>query len=300
MPTTISDVIDRVLRDFLVAPDMAPSSTILQTTIDDSNPVTIEYDGTLLPPEENELLGGGSLLEIDSEQILVSEVDEESNTFTTSARGLNGTVASDHTAGTEIRINPLWPRRTIFDAVSDAIVGLYPDLYGTDDDEFTLSASTYTELPIEAVGVLSCWVRRTGSTASFEEAPFSFLYPFPPSSTKRAISTPIFYGTEAYVTYQTKFTRPTELDESELLSDLGISDESWVQLIVVSAVSYLINTRDIDDITEEFIDAQLRAQQPGQASSIRDRLIGYESFLRDRAKRAQRFEHPQRMLIMGV
>ena len=290
MVTTVREVVNKVLRDFLEPADSQPTRITLNGAILAAD-TSLIFDPTYMSPEEDELLGPGVLIQVDSELMLVGDIDDVTNTISGLTRGVNGTTAADHDDGALIEISPLWSRQSVFEAVGDSIVELWPDLFGVSDStEVTLSRTGWSEVPDYVEDVIYLWA---GSGTSWAESGFNFLANFGPSSTGKAISTPSYYGSTGWATFKVRPLRPT--DEDDTLASLFV-DESWVKLICVSTVAYLITSRDIDEITEEHIDAQMTERQPNIASSLRDRLLGYHDYLLQRAKRVQRFQYPTRQV----
>jgi hypothetical protein len=104
--------------------------------------------------------------------MLVTNIVTSTRTLTVS-RGYSGTTAASHGDKTNIFINPTFPRKSVFDAVSDNIARLYPSLYNVTTTNVT-SNSTYQEVPASTVEVLNiictkcyrrpihiCWYRIT-------------------------------------------------------------------------------------------------------------------------------------------
>lgn len=97
------------------------------------------------------------LVEVGDELIMVDSVDGVSLTLTIPpyGRGFRGTAAASHASGTRVVSAPMFPRKTVKDALNDAIQAVYPELFGVGETTFTFTSavSTYA-LPAGAVDVL--------------------------------------------------------------------------------------------------------------------------------------------------
>lgn len=286
--STVASVVDRVLRDWLHAPDDQPTRFTLNGAIS-STATSLVYDDDLLTPEEEDLLGPGSLIEIGSEQILVGNVNATTDTLSGLIRGVNGTTAAAHADDALAALAPAWSRKTIFDAVADSVEQLWPELYAVvTSDALTLSETQYTEVPVTVMGNLYMWARPSGFT-TYDKFSVPLFENFPPSSTTKAIW-PGMAGT-GYLVYKKKFVRPTA--ESDDMSAVCLVNDEWEQLVVVGAVAYLISGKDLSAATQEFLSDNLNAQGYPVDSSrrIREGLLRYQGLLLDKAKRSLRTQH---------
>ena len=126
---TVDTLVDRVYRDYLEPADDQPVmvATAAEITTADT---TVTYDDATFAPDEEDLLAPGVLIELGYEQMRVTDVDPDTNTISV-LRAVNGTEAAAFDAGTEIRVAPIYARQSVFEAVADNIVALYPDLHAT-------------------------------------------------------------------------------------------------------------------------------------------------------------------------
>ncbi len=301
--TTVANLIDRTLRDWLEGSEDQPVRAVLVGTIDE-DATELTYDPTLLAPEELELMGPGSLIEIGSEEIIVGDIDEDGNTLSELKRAANGTLAEAHVDGAFLYPNRLWRRRVIFDAMGDAIVSLYPDLYRVlTSEEISLTSRSYTEVPLaiadDIVGVRYFLGTRSGQS-SFDNYPVRLLTPFPPSSTGKAIVVdgPLS-GSSGYLIYKAKFARPSA-ETDELDADLGIEPD-WEQIVILDVVAYLLAARELDVATQERLSRQLEQQgyPAGTPSQIRDQLLRYRQVKLQRAKDSLRAQHGATVVTSG-
>ena len=184
----VSTLVDRIYRDFLNKPDDLSAFSRLDGAIN-SSVTSVTYESGLFSSEEENLLGSGALIEINQEIMLVTAANTSTRTLTV-ARGYAGTTAAAHSDKDNIFVNPTFPRKSVFDAVADNIVRLYPSLYNVTNTTVTAN-STYQEVPASTVEVMTSYVQNsTGS--QYTTAGIELLRDFPPSSTNAAVQ---FYNT---------------------------------------------------------------------------------------------------------
>ena len=133
----VSTLVDRIYRDFLNKPDDLSAFSRLDGAMTDTTGTTLTYESGLFSSEEENLLGNGALVEVDQELMLVTAANTSTRTLTVS-RGYAGTTAATHLDSTNVFINPTFPRKSVFDAVADNIVRLYPSLYNVTTTNVTL------------------------------------------------------------------------------------------------------------------------------------------------------------------
>lgn len=296
--STAGQVVDRVLRDWLYGPDDQPIVCTLSGDIDNDD-LSLVYADAMLAPEEEDLLAPGTVIEIDSEQMRVGAVDESANTLSSLSRAANGTTAASHSGGALITVSPTWARKTVFDAVADAVEQLWPELYAVGETApLALSSSTYTEVPATVMDAMFLWARSTGATDWEQVTSIRFLDHFPPSSTGKAIYAG--FDGSGYLVHKKQLVRPpaeaTDLVATSLLED------QWEQLVAVSAVAYLVSGKDLAAATQSQLTEQLQAQgfPIGSGQRIREGLVRYQSFLLDKHKRALRSRNPVTVVVNEV
>lgn len=307
--TTTGELVDRALRDWLEPTDDQPARLRLEGTMS-ATQQTLVYDASMIGPEEMETIAAGTLIEVDSEEMLVGDVDETDNRLTGLVRAVNGTIAATHTAGAFVYPNRLWRRRVIFDALCDQITSLYPELYQVRTSELiTVSTSGFTEIPADDAELIvtPMWFQgaNAGSGRSgWRKVPMSehdFLDSFPASSTGKAFT--VRLGTMSgagYLTYRARFCRPDD-EVTDLEDDLGV-DRSWEPILLVGAVAYLVAGRELDLATQRRLSEQLAQQNypAGTPSKIRDDLLRYQSFLMNQAKADLQARWPVTVSMQGA
>ena len=293
----VSTLVDRIYRDFLNKPDDLAAFSRLDGSITDSD-TSLIYEDNLFSSEEENLLDGGALIEIDQELMLVTSSNTSTRTLTVS-RGYAGTTAAAHSDNANVYINPTFPRKSVFDAVADNIVRLYPSLYNVTTTSVT-SASTYVEVPASTVEVLTSYVQNS-SGELYTSAGIELLRDFPPSSTNTAVQ---FYNTSTgktvYLVVKRKFVRPTA-ETDDLATDCLISDE-YQQIVMIGAVADMVGATDIDATTQEFITERLAAENypVGSGERLRNALLRLRSLLIDEARGNLRSLYPAPVSIMNI
>ena len=294
----VSTLVDRIYRDFLNKPDDLSAFSRLDGAMSDTTGTTLTYESGLFSSEEENLLGNGALVEVDQELMLVTAANTSTRTLTVS-RGYAGTTAATHADATNIFINPTFPRKSVFDAVADNIVRLYPSLYNVTTTNVT-SNSTYAEVPASTVEVLTSYVQNA-SGEQYTSAGIELLRDFPPSTTNTAVQ---FYNTSngktVHLVVKRKFVRPTS-ETVDLATDCLISDE-YEQIVMVGAVADIVGATDIDATTQEFITEKLAAENypVGSGERLRNALLRLRSLLIDEARGNLRSLYPAPVSIMNI
>jgi hypothetical protein len=276
----IADVIERVYRDYLLPPDEQPSRFTVDTGGIDASATTLPVDTALLSPEETDLIGAGTLIEVVSTttggELMLVEATDDPPTSLTVRRNMFGTTAAAHIATDLIFLAPDFPRQTVFDAVADTIEGLWPRLW-TPKVEETYAATDPVELPAACEEILEVRVlaaKRWVLTGGWE-----LLTNYPLASTDKAIQ---FMaggsGESIQVLYRAAPTRPTT--ESDVLTDLNV-EAGWVKVVAVGAAAQVIANEDIDRATVDYITQMMESEgfPAGAGANLRNSLLQYQDFL---------------------
>lgn len=293
----VSTLVDRIYRDFLNKPDDLAAFSRLDGAMTDAQN-TLSYEAGLFSAEEENLLGNGAIIEVDQELMLVTNANTSTRVLSVS-RGYQGTTAATHSDKANIFINPTFPRKSVYDAVSDNIVRLYPSLYNVTTTTVT-SGSTYAEVPASTVEVLTSYVQNS-SGEKYTSAGIELLRDFPPSSTNTAVQ---FYNTSTgktvYLVVKRKFVRPTS--ESDDLSTTCLIEDEYEQIVMVGAVADIVGATDIDATTQEFITEKLAAENypVGSGERLRNALLRLRSLLIDEARGNLRSLYPAPVSIMNI
>jgi len=266
----VSTLVDRIYRDFLNKPDDLAAFSRLDGAMTDAQ-TTLSYEDGLFSVEEENLLGNGAIVEVDQELMLVTNANTSTRVLSVS-RGYQGTTAASHNDKTNIFINPTFPRKSVFDAVADNIVRLYPSLYNVTTTSVT-SNSTYAEVPASTIEILTSYVQNS-SGEKYTSAGIELL--------KR------------------KFVRPT--DETVDLSTTCLIEDEYEQIVMVGAVADIVGATDIDATTQEFITEKLAAENypVGSGERLRNALLRLRSLLIDEARGNLRSLYPAPVSIMNI
>jgi hypothetical protein len=293
----VSTLVDRIYRDFLNKPDDLSAFSRLDGAIDNTT-TTLIYEDGLLSSEEENLLDGGAIIEINQELMLVTNIVSSTRTLTVS-RAYSGTTAASHGDKTNIFINPTFPRKSVFDAVSDNISRLYPSLYNVTTTN-VVANTTYQEVPASTVEILTSYVQNaTGN--QYTSAGIELLRDFPPSSTNTAVQ---FYNTTngktVHLVVKRKFVRPT--DETSDLETVCLIPAEYEQIVMVGAVADIMGATDVDASTQEFITEKLAAESypVGSGERLRNALLRLRSLLIDEARGNLRSLYPAPVSIMNI
>ena len=328
--SNIGNLVDRTFREYLEPMDDLVSYTTLSTGVNDS--VTdIVFDGDMLSIEEEDALDKGTIIEINQELMICTDLNAVTNTITVK-RGMKGTSAAAHTAGDLIKISPPFPRKNVFDAVCDQIKNLFPTLFAVETQSIT-TGTGYTLLGsynapgthnyiMSILGAISQYtdfsagsdttgVNFSPVTSSLIELPNPFTY-----TDSDGVSRTITYttgpsvvhaiqfagiasGHTAHVTFKKKFIEPTS--ESDTLSTIGLEDE-YVPIIMAGVAAQMLAGRDIPSATTDYISQQLAVSNfpVGSANSVRNSLLQYQQLLMNQARKYLRAKYPEAVSVDGM
>ena len=105
------------------------------------------------------------IIEIDDEIIWVDSLNSTNGVLTVPpyGRGFRGTTAVSHSSGSRVVSSPMFPRQMVKQAINDAIVSVYPELFAVGETTITFqpAISTYA-LPAGALDVIQVSWRTTG------------------------------------------------------------------------------------------------------------------------------------------
>tara|TARA_Y100000004_G_scaffold70801_1_gene79606 strand:- start:365 stop:1306 length:942 start_codon:yes stop_codon:yes gene_type:complete len=309
--STFGQLIDRTYREYLrPVEEQEPLTQVANTDVITggtgltSAATSISYQAGLLTPEEEELIGAGSVIEIGQELIMVENINTVARTLTVE-RGRLGSTAAEHLTGTDIIIKPKYPRINVANAIGDQVVGLFPALYAVKKTTLTTSSTQFVEMPAGTQRILQAKIDNStagSSTTVYSDVPLELLTDFTPSSTECAVqfpSTPTS-GKSVFVVYASKFTRPTT-EATDLNATSGLED-FHEQIVMVGAIAQLLSELDVDVTTQDFITENLeqRGIPVGSGERLRNALLRYYGVLLDRARREQRSRFPQGVELYGI
>lgn len=279
---TVGDLVDRAYRDSLAAADDQPARIQLEGSVD-STQATLVWKAGLLAPDEEEVLAPGIVVEFGQEQVYILASDLAMRSLTV-VRGFGGTTAQAHSADALGTISPLVTRQTVFDAVADNVVALYPALYRTETSPVTIGQQ-FTEADSHAETAVDLWYQ---DGSRWCRAGVRLVKDFAPSFTGRALFTDAPAGKAAHFTYRARFTRPTAESEN-LLDDLGVEDE-WERVVLIGTLSQVLAGRDLETLSQEFVTEQVAQQNypPGMSTDLSAKMYRYYRQLLDDASKQLR------------
>lgn len=278
---TVGDLVDEIYREWLEPPSDQPVVAILDTGLTDTSPA-LTYLDNYLSREESFMLAPGTLIEIDSELVRVGGADETTNLLTNLKRGVEGTVATTHAAGVPIKVAPMFPRLTVFNAVASAVANLWPPLYQIKSrPPVVANQDDWIELPPDFIQPIAAY---SNDGRRYHRTNIEVLNPFPLSQTGKAAYFPSLLPSpgEVMVSYRAAPRLPQAEDET--LFELGIK-RAWTRIIKVDVVMDVASNADITRLTPEFVttQAELELNPVLAASEIRNRLIQYREYLMEQA-----------------
>jgi hypothetical protein len=254
-------------------------------------------------------------------------------------RAMRGTTLASHDVDDLIRVNPVFPRNTVFDAVSDQIHNLYPTLFAvetktvTASDGYTLlgtydapgtnnylvsvlkSISQYTDFSsgsdqtgvvFQPVSVELITLPNPFTYTDSDGTQRTITYTAGPNVVNALQFYSISQGHTVYVTFKKKFLDVRDYDsdgdiEDTTLAEIGLETE-YEPIIMAGVAAQMVAGRDIPAVTVENItqSMQLNNFPVGSASSVRNSLLQYQQVLIQQARKNLRARYPEAVEINGV
>ncbi len=267
---TVADILNRLYIQWLTPPDGQDMQVKLGLSID-AVIDTIVLGGFTIA-EDEALLRQGSLLELEQELVRVVAYDATAGSVTVS-RGEYGTVPASHATPLLMGLNPMFPRATVFEAVADNIIQLYPKLYTVESANLVPVNGSTASIEAGAVEVVEIW---QGDFASVVDI-MARIVDFHPAVGGRAVILNRSVGS-FWARYKKRFDKATsEADELEVL---GV-DERWVNIVMAGAAADLMAGRDIEASQTEWVKSVLEAEsiRVGTRMSIGAGLRQYRGML---------------------
>jgi len=265
----VGEVVDRVERQYLEHPDELWVRTATTEAVSDSaSSFTINLD--LLGPEEQNLLTVGVLVQIDYEQMIVTDFDPDTATVSVS-RGARGTDADSHDSGAEMLVAPPYTR----------------------NKKTTVGENGIVLVSNEVVNVFSVRSFPNQDLMDFEDLGY-----WPDENDIAVRSIRVFEGVageEVWITYRGKFRMATS--PNDVLEQLGVKDE-WARIVVVGAAAQLISSKPMSSAWQNYVANQMRSEAyPVETPNrIRDALVAYHEFLINRAAASLQQQHPMNLV----
>lgn len=253
--STVSEVVDRVYREYLRPAGDYPLHAMLTTTLNTTD-TSVVFDDGYLQAEDMDLIVEGLRIEIGSELMQVTGFTEGSRTMTVT-RAVEGTTAAAHTQAVDnIYFAPEFPRKKVEDAVMDEVPRLWPSLWRVASEYMPRADGLEVNALAESIQQY-----RIRSSQGWVAVPAQLLKNHPESSTGNLIQFDRSDGAEGYLTYRARFARPTAVTDDLTLStgDWTLRPE-WEQILVVGAAAYIIASADIEKSSQEFLTESFETQ----------------------------------------
>jgi len=329
--STIGDLVDRIYREYLEPTDSVESYSYLTSGISDSD-TSLVYDGNLFSVEEEDALDAGAILEIGQELMFSTGLNTVTNTITVT-RGARGTTAAAHSANDLIKITPAFPRKNVYEAVSDQIKNLYPTLFAVETLELTASTGykllgtygtdgdnyNYFVAPLKAISQYTDWQSGSDQTGLKYNGvaiemidlpnPFTFTDDTSTERTKTYTSGPdvvhavqfvgISAGHTVFVTFKKKFVAPTS--EATTLSSIGLETE-YEPIVMAGAAAQMLVGKDIKQIDAKYITEQMAVSNApiGSSNTISSSLLRYQQLLIQQARSNLRSKYPEPVQLNSI
>ena len=331
MSDTIGNLVDRVFREYLEPMDSVESYSYLTGGISSSD-TTLGYANDMFSVEEEDSLDAGAIIEVGQELMFSTALNTVTNEITVT-RGARGTTAAAHDAGDIIKITPAFPRKNVFDAVSDQIKNLYPTLFAVETIELTASTGykllgtygtdvdTYNYLvaPLKAISQYTDWqsgsdqtgLKYNGVAIEMIDLPNPFVWTDDTQTerTKTYTSGPnvvhavqfvgISAGHTVYVTFKKKFVAPTS--EATTLSSVGLETE-YEPIVMAGVAAQMLVGKDIKNVDAKYITEQMATQNypVGSSNTISSSLLRYQQLLIQQARSNLRSKYPEPVQLNSI
>jgi len=285
--STVEQVIDRLKRTFLVAPDNQPAITTITTSLTaDADDVDVTFGVFGLTEDEGYIMPG-SIIELDRELVRIVTYNELSKEATIK-RAIDSTPLQAHDADSDAILGPSFARQSMYEAISDNVIRLYPRLFTVKAE--LLASVAYGVYPLYdelAVDIITAWpeTQTFGVPQSFKAE----IVDFHPQVRGRAVLSPLTTHS-LWVRYRRRMTRPSDVTDE--LSDLGV-DEAWEEIVVLGAASDLAMNADIPYLRPDFLGdvAENEVVRFGSRTSVARLLAQKKEDLIDQAMREMRAEY---------
>lgn len=246
---------------------------------------------------------GPGLVEIGGEVIYVRSISSNVLTVAPDGRGWDGTTAVSHLTNARVTANPPYPTWRLERAVNDAIVGVFPDLFGVATTSFTFNpaVSTYS-IPADAEDILKVTTNVLGPSA---EQPEIHRYQFNSNAPTATFATGNCLtlgeapapGRTVTVTYA---KAPSELASGDAFTDCGLRETARPAIVygaVARALSFLDASRT--DVSSAVGSEMAADQKVGTATQLSAQMTArYQLELLKEQERLRK-AHPARVRRWG-
>lgn len=275
--TTLTDLRIKLERDYLEPITERTPQTPLDVA-QTSGDLVLHITKGILSPDEESVIGPGSIVEVEEELQFVSEYNQITGVLTV-VREYDGTTAVAHPTTSFMRLPTRWSRNSEVGALREALEALFPPLYSVAREQTTIGTMRYISLPLNTTHIQRVqW--QSGSRWLDCQGELFDTHPLDPDFAAVQLEPGVPESALAIVRYG---LRPVIPDDSA--SDIDGYSEKWTRLIVVDAAVRLMSGVDIDAVTQEYLTESLRLERfpVRSGSSITQALIRYREYLLDQA-----------------
>lgn len=268
----VRGLVQRLYRTYLQPPDAQPAQVTLAAPLTDGTAQSVTLGQFTIVEDEN-LLRQGSIVEVDEELMRVNDWDIVTRVATVE-RGVLGTEAVAHTIPKMVTLTPTYPMQSVFEAVRDNIVGLYPSLYTVAHTSLaSVSGEVFPINDPQIVEVLQVWPHQ----GSNEVDVAARVVDFHPQAGGRAVVTKSPVGT-IWIRYRRRFGVAESMDDR--LDDLGL-ESVWETVVMAGVAADLFAGRDLPASHVEWVGQVLEAEtiQVGTRTSLSVGLARYRDLL---------------------
>lgn len=279
---TVDSIVGRTFRTYLEPPHLQPAVARLSGAID-ADDTSLTLTGFQIP-EDEDLIGPNTLLELDYELVEVLTYDEFTGVATI-GRGALETTPVAHSTGARVKLSPPFSRQSVYEQVADNIISLYPKLYTVRLSHISTVQGTVAPLD-DTLGVEVIAVYEDGFDISDIDGRIVDHHPL---AGGRAVIFDTLVGS-VWVQYRRRFgsvTAPTNE-----LENLGV-DPRWVSIVMAGAAADMMAGADIAESHVKWVGAVLKAEniRVGTRASLAGALGQYRDLLLERAASEMRAEY---------
>jgi len=275
----IKTLIDRVYRTYLEPPDFQPAATRLLSPLGDTPAATSVPLDTFEVPEDINLLRQGSIIEIGSELMRLVSWNDQTKVATVD-RAVEGTAIASHDDNARVKLAPPYPRHSVFEAVRDNIVGLYPKLWTTTVEVISSvgpGVFPVTDPLIVEMIEANPEYGRNGWMRDFDGS----ISEYKLEAGGRAFVTTTWQAGTIVGRFRKRFGVATS--EEDTYAELGL-EAVWEPVVVVGAAADILSGREIPATHADWVGQSMEAESVPVSSrlSIAVRMQQYRQFLIDR------------------
>ena len=282
--TDVAAIINRLTRTYLYPPDARPAQAHLATAIN-ATATSVVFKNFVLP-EDEELMKVGAQFEINSELFDTVGYDENTTTATV-LRASGGTTAASHSVDDPIIISPPYTRLSIFEAVGDNILTLYPKLYTVTTTAVSTVAPGIAALDDAlAAEIIEVWPDGFHSAVDLDAK----IVDYHPAAGGRAVVLNLQDVSNVFVRYRRRMGDATA--ETDTMADLGVENR-WVNIVMAGAAADIFAGRDLSASHVDWVGAALQTENipVGTRMNLAQQLAAYREYLFDKAQAEMQAEY---------